>query len=302
MKKQYSIFHIEGGLGKHVVATAVARAIKKNHPSRDLIVVCAYPEVFLNLDFVSRVYKHGVTPYFYQDYIKGKDFLMFRHEPYFTTEHLKKQTSLLENWCKLYEVEYSGELPEVVFNYRQQQFNSKLWNRNKPIFVIQTNGGPLENQPYPYSWTRDLPPNLHLPIVDAFKDTHHIIQVCRDKSQAINSPNVESIYKPMSNMDLFGLVSHSDKRLLIDSSLQHAAVALNRPSTVLWIGTDPKVFGYSDHKNISANLGDENHKLPDSYLFDYNFLGTIHECPVIDQTTMFNPEEIINSLITGDLI
>jgi hypothetical protein len=302
MKKQYSIFHIEGGLGKHVVATAVARAIKKNHPSRDLIVVCAYPEVFLNLDFVSRVYKHGVTPYFYQDYIKGKDFLMFRHEPYFTTEHLKKQTSLLENWCKLYEVEYSGELPEVVFNYRQQQFNSKLWNRNKPIFVIQTNGGPLENQPYPYSWTRDIPPYVYNDIVEHFKNTHHIIQVCRDESQAINNPSVEVLNKPLSNMELFGLVQMSDKRLLIDSSLQHAAVALNKPSTVLWIGTSPKIFGYNSHNNIIANLNDDTFKLPDSYLFDYNFLGSLHECPVINQTTLFDPKTIIESFYTPALV
>jgi hypothetical protein len=55
-QNKYSIFHIEGGLGKHVAATAVARAIKKNHPERDLIVVCAYPEIFINLDFISRVY------------------------------------------------------------------------------------------------------------------------------------------------------------------------------------------------------------------------------------------------------
>jgi hypothetical protein len=302
MKKQYSIFHIEGGLGKHVVATAVARAIKKNHPSRDLIVVCAYPEVFLNLDFVSRVYKHGVTPYFYQDYIKDKDFLMFKHEPYFTTEHLKKQTSLLENWCKLYEIEYSGELPEVVFNYRQQQFNSKLWSRNKPIFVIQTNGGPLENQPYPYSWTRDIPPYVYNDVIEHFKHTHHIIQVCRDESQAINNPNVEVLNKPLSNMELFGLVQMSDKRLLIDSSLQHAAVALNKLSTVLWIGTSPKVFGYKSHNNIVANLNDDTFKLPDSYLFDYNFLGTLHECPVVDQATLFDTKTIIESFYNTTLI
>jgi hypothetical protein len=69
MEKKYSIFHIEGGLGKHVLATAVARCIKNNHPERELIVVCAYPEVYLNLDFVGRVYRLGNTPYFYDDYI-----------------------------------------------------------------------------------------------------------------------------------------------------------------------------------------------------------------------------------------
>ena len=302
IEKKYSIFHIEGGLGKHVLSTAVARVIKKNHPERELIVVCAYPEIFINLDFVSRVYRHGNTPYFYQDYIKDADFLMFKHEPYFTTEHIKKQTSLIETWCKLYNLEYSGELPELVFNYRQRQFNSRLWERSKPIFVYQTNGGPLENQPYPYSWTRDIPPHLHSEIIKNFKDTHHIIQICRDEKQVIDNPNVEAIYKPLSNMELFGLIEMSDKRLLIDSSLQHAAIALDKPSTVLWVGTSHKVFGYNLHTNIVANLTDENFKLPDSYLFDYNFLGTLHECPVINQSNMFDVKEIIDSLTKKPLL
>lgn len=294
--KQYSIFHLEGGLGKHVAATAIARAIKKNHPERDLIVVCAYPEIFINLNFVSRVYRHGHTPYFYQDYIKDQDFLMFKHEPYFTTEHIKKETSLIENWCNLYELEYSGELPEIKFNFRQSQFNQNLWSRNKPIMLIQTNGGPMEEQPYPYSWTRDIPPYLHEDIVKEFSPTYHIIQVCRHEQQAINHPDVEVINGPLSNIELFGLVAISSKRLLIDSSLQHAAAALGKESTVLWIGTDPKVFGYDSHRNIVANLEDTNFNLPDSYLFDYNFTGTLHECPVTDQTTMFDISEIINSL------
>jgi hypothetical protein len=295
---KYSIFHVEGGLGKHIAATAVARAIKKTHPDRQLIVVCAYPEVFMNLEYTDRVYRHGNTPYFYQDYIKSQDFLMFKHEPYFTTEHIKKKTPLIENWCKLYGLEYSGELPEIQFNFRQLQYNNRLWSRSKPIFLIQTNGGPMDNQPYPYSWTRDMPPYLQTKIVEAFKETHHIIQICREESQAINSPFVEVITKPLSNMELFGLVAMSDKRLLIDSSLQHAAMALNKPSTVLWIGTDPKVFGYDFHSNIKANLNDTSFKLPDSYLFDYNFLGTLHECPVMEQNDMFNVTDIVDTLKT----
>jgi hypothetical protein len=296
--KKYSIFHIEGGLGKHVAATAVARAIKKNHADRELIIVCAYPEVFINLDFISRVYRHGNTPYFYQDYIKEQDFLMFKHEPYYTTEHIKQETSLIENWCNLYNLEYSGELPEMSFNYRQQQYNNSLWYRSKPIFLIHTNGGPIEGQPYPYSWTRDIPQYIYEPIINFFKDTHHIIQVCRDVNQGINKPSVEVISSSLSNIELFGLVEASDKRLLIDSSLQHAAAALNKPSTVLWIGTNPKLFGYSTHTNIKANLNDDDFKLPDSYIFDYNFTGTLHECPVKDQTTLFDIDDIINSFKT----
>lgn len=293
---KYSIFHIEGGLGKHIAATAVARAIKKNHPDRELVVVCAYPEIYINLDFIYRVYRHGNTPYFYQEYIKNVDFLIFKHEPYFTTEHIKKELPLIENWCKLYNLDYSGESPEVKFNFRQQQYNVNKWVRNKPVLLIQTNGGPLNEQPFPYSWTRDMPQYIYQPIIDVFSETYHIIQVCRNESQAIQHPGVEVVHGQLTNMELFGLVNYSHKRLLIDSSLQHIAKALNKQSTVLWVGTDPKVFGYDTHINIKANLNDSNFKLPDSYLFDYNFLGTLHECPVFDQTSMFDVNEIIESL------
>jgi hypothetical protein len=289
---KFSLFHIEGGLGKHVAATAVARCIKNNHPDRKLIVVCAYPEVFLNLDFVDRVYRIGVTPYFYQDYIKDQDILIFKHEPYFTTEHIHKKLNLIENWCKLYSLEYHGELPELVFNVRQRQFGFTKWNRNRPIMVIQTNGGPIKDQPYPYSWTRDMPFNLAEEIVRTFSNQYHIIQICRDQNQAVKG--AEAIFASMPNMELFSLLLYSSKRVLIDSCLQHAAAALKLKSTVLWIGTSPKIFGYEIHDNIVANLP-ENFKLPDSYLFDYGFHGNLHECPILDMN-IFDQSEVLNTI------
>jgi hypothetical protein len=59
--RKYSIFQIQGGLGKHIAATAVAQAIKNNHPDRELIVVCAWPELWANLPFVYRVFPLGNT-------------------------------------------------------------------------------------------------------------------------------------------------------------------------------------------------------------------------------------------------
>jgi hypothetical protein len=82
--------------------------------------------------------------------------------------------------------------------------------------------------------------------------------------------------------------------LLIDSCLQHAAAALGLQSTVLWVGTSPKVFGYNMHHNIVAQLPNTV-KLPDSYLFDYNFNGMVHECPLFD-TNIFDINEIIETL------
>jgi hypothetical protein len=292
--KQYSLFHIEGGLGKHIAATAVARAIKSNHPNRELIVVCAYPEIFLNLPFVSRVYRIGMTPYFYDDFINGKDTIIFKQEPYFTTDHIHKNLPLIETWCKVHELKYSGEKPELIFNIRQQQIGFRRWKRDRPVMVIQTNGGPMKDQPFPYSWTRDMPWPIANQIVQAFASQYHIIQICRQADQGISGAEV--ITENLSNMELMALLLQSQKRVLIDSCLQHAAAAVNLPSTVLWIGTSPKIFGYDLHTNISAKLP-ENVKLPDSYLFDYNFNGMVHECPLLD-LNIFDESEVLNSINT----
>ena len=226
------------------------------------------------------------------DYINEKDSLIFKHEPYFTEDHIHKKLPLIQNWCKLLNLEYGGERPELVFNLRQQQVGINKWQRQKPVMVIQTNGGPLNEQPYPYSWTRDIPIDIAQQIVNSFKEYYHIIQICRHEANALQG--VEVVKDPMSNMELFSLLLLSQKRLLIDSCLQHAAAALGLQSTVLWVGTSPKVFGYNIHNNIQAQLPNTV-KLPDSYLFDYNFNGMVHECPLFD-TNIFNINEIIESL------
>lgn len=291
--EKYAIFHIEGGLGKHIAATAVAKTIKNNHKDRKLIIVCSYPEIFVNLPCVWRVYRNNTTSYFYDDFVKDKDSLVFKHEPYFTTEHIHGKLPLIQNWCNLYNLNWLGEMPEVKFNLREQMVFQKKWAREKPIFLIQTNGGPLLEQPFPYSWTRDMPQLLSKSIVEQFKKDYHIIQICRNELNFIDDVEVQS--QPMSNMELLYLLTMSEKRLLIDSSLQHGAAALKLPSTVLWVATNPKIFGYDLHDNIVANIS-KTIPLPDSYLFDYNFHGSLHECPIFEGDILFDFDKIINSL------
>jgi hypothetical protein len=291
--EKYAIFHIEGGLGKHIAATAVAKTIKNNHKDRKLIIVCSYPEIFINLPCVWRVYRNNTTSYFYDNFVKDKDSLVFKHEPYFTTEHIHGKLPLIQNWCNLYNLNWLGEMPEVKFNLREQMVFQKKWSREKPIFLIQTNGGPLLDQPFPYSWTRDMPQLLSKSIVEQFKKDYHIIQICRNELNFIDDVEVQS--QPMSNMELLYLLTMSEKRLLIDSSLQHGAAALKLPSTVLWVATNPKIFGYDLHDNIVANIS-KTIPLPDSYLFDYNFHGSLHECPIFEGDVLFDFDKIINSL------
>ena len=190
------------------------------------------------------------------------------------------------------DLKYDYQVPSLNFNFVQQR-NSLKWKRDLPILVIQTNGGPL-NSTLEYSWTRDIPYSLALQIANKYKKTHYIVQICKPTSMHL--PDVEVLDQPMSAMDMFTLLAVSDKRILIDSCLQHAAAALNLPSTVFWIGTSPINFGYSTHINITANPPSDTTKLIDSYLFDYSFEGITHECPYYSLEEMFDIDDILKTI------
>lgn len=294
---KYCIFHVQGGIGKHIASTAVAKAIKNNNKDRKLIVVCAYPEIFLNLSYVHRVYRIGATQYFYQEYVQDKDSLLFHNEPYLTTDHINKRKRLVESWCSMYGIEYSGEETDLIFNKLQFDLSKQYWKREKPLMIIHTNGGVMTLDAKPYSWTRDMPPELAQKLADHYKSKYHIIQLTK-----LNSPKIEGIEcvfatqeKSLSLMEYFSVLLHAKKRILIDSSVQHAAAALKKKSTVLWNATSPKVFGYGLHDNICANTPYEC-KLPGSYLFDFDFNGNEAEYPYGEGSELYDIDQIIASV------
>ena len=292
-QKKYFIWFIQGGLGKNVAATALVKSIKKTHPDRKLIIVCSWPQVFLNNPNIDRVYNAGNIPHFYEDYIEGKDVIIFRHEPYNQTDHITKKKHLVNNWCDLLGIEYKQQQPVLYPNY-PQKMTTGLWQRTKPIMVIQTGGGPMQGQKFSYSWTRDMPVEIAKEVVNQYSQEYHIIQVTRPDGYRLDG--VEIVDQVLSNMELFALLVSSKKRVLIDSCLHHAAAALQLQSTVLWVGTSPTVFGYNIHKNIIAKLPQKASQLIGSYLFDYQFENNMHECPYIDVKDMFNIEEILKNI------
>ena len=295
---KYSIFHVQGGIGKHVAATAVAKVIKNNHPDRKLIVVCVYPDIFTNLDYIDRVYQLGATSYFYQNYVHEHDSIIFHHEPYYTTDHIHKKLPLIQNWCKLYGLEYNGEMPSVKFNKLQHDISRKFWVKSgKPIMVLHTNGGLMTTDAKPYAWTRDMPESIGQAIVDHYKKDYYIYQITKINSPKLKGANhiFATPQQALSTMELFSLLLHSKKRILIDSCLQHAAAALKKSSVVLWNGTSPKVFGYDLHTNITTKIPYD-FKLPGSYLFDFDFNGNEIEYPFTEDQELFDVEEIINAI------
>jgi len=285
----FLVWHIEGGLGKNIAATGLISSLAKKYKNRKIVIVASYPEVFLNHPDVYRVYRVGMTSYFYHDYILGKDTIVFRQEPYFQSGHIMRKKHLIENWCNLLDIEYQNQKPSLHMNMVQNQLTG-IWNREKPILLIQTNGGPFQGQNLNYTWTRDMPIDLALHIAEKFRKDFHIIQLTREGSYKLQG--VEVVDYQMTNMELIGLLMSSNKRFLIDSSLQHAASAFNLQSVVFWIGTASENFGYDSHININALPPKGNVKMIDSYLFDYSFDGAIHECPYNSVNEMFDAQEL----------
>jgi len=308
--EKYSVFHIQGGLGKHIAATAVAKCIKNNYPDRKLIVVGVWTDVFMNLPFIDRVYQLGNTSYFYQNYIENQDSLIFHNEPYFTTDHIHKRLPLIQTWCKMYGLNYNGEMPELHFNALQKKISKEVWVKSngkgqksksdKPVMVIHTNGGMVTPDAKPFMWARDMPYDIAQQIVDKYHKKYTIYQCTKQNSEkCVNAHIVDyGFYEgamQLSTMEFLSVILHSDKRVLIDSSLQHAAAALKLPSVVLWNGTSPKVFGYDMHTNIET-IKPHNFKLPGSYLFDFDFNGAEHEYPFDDSEELYDIKEIFKAI------
>lgn len=285
---KYIILQIEGGIGKNVVATAVARAISKQHTDRKLIILTAHPDIWLCNPRIWKVLEFGKVPYFHQDYIADKDTLLFIQEPYRCADYIYKRKSLSQIWCEMYNIEWDGEKPEMYFTNLEFDFVQTLINKQKPIFLIQPFGG-ASQQGHKYSWARDLPPKVAQSVIDEMSKNFRVIQVRREDQIGLN--NCE--YLSLNPRQLALAIMTSDKRLFIDSYMQHAAAALGYSSTVVWIVNDPKVLGYSIHKNIQSEF--KNGELRNSMYEAHDILGDPLQLATIPDQ-LFDANKILETL------
>jgi hypothetical protein len=288
--EKYSIFHIEGGIGKNILATTVVSSLKKSEQDRKIIIVTAWSDVWLNNPNVYRTYQFGHLAHFHKTYIKGKDVKIYRHDPYFQEDYILKRKHLIQTWCDLCGVEYDGSFPRLYLNPLEVEATRIKLNLEKPMMIIHANGGGGQ-QKLPYSWYRDLPYMNGVDIVNEFKDTYNIYQVARDNQPLL--PNVTKLNMPLRH--LFASFLFSKKRLLIDSFSQHVSAALNLPSTVVWIGNKPEILGYKMHKNILCNVAPAHDTYHASYLEDFDISGNDVQFPY-NTLKLFDSQEIIKSL------
>jgi hypothetical protein len=284
------IFQISGGIGKVIASTAICVSIKEKYPDSKLIVVSGYPEVFLGNKNVDRAFAFGQQAYFYKEYVENQDILVFAQEPYLEAKHIKQEEHLIETWCRMYNLPVTQTRGELFTTQREKDFFGKGYASEKPILLIHANGGAETEQKY--SWARDIPSIVVNEVISQYSKDYHIVQIRREHQLAYDGAS--SVLD--SFRSLLILIGLSEKRLFIDSFSQHAAAAFGLPSSVLWIGTSPKVFGYDLHKNIESQPMTVQPELRNAYLSKFNIIGDPIEFPYNNEFEIFDIQEVINSL------
>lgn len=285
------IFQVDGGLGKSIIATAVLKAIKNQYRKANIIVVTGFPDVFANNPNVNKVFASGNTISIHKNYILNKDAKVFISDPYLTSDFITESEHLIKIWCEMYGVEYNGEMPELFLSKAEKEYFLPFYKLDKPIFAIQPNGGGI-NQPLKYSWTRDIPQPIIQEVINYFANDYHVLHIKRE-DQIIYENTLHALD---SFRSIAVLLSISEKRLLIDSSSLHIATALNLPSVVTWIGTNPKVFGYNMHSNIMANEPTNPTNIEHPYYQKHLLFEDLSTYPYNDLKEVFDVNEIIKAL------
>lgn len=287
------IFHIDGGLGKHILATAVLKAIKKFYPEHIIKIVCSYPDVFKHNPNVDFIYQNGNHGNFYLEHIKEQEhkIKLLYADPYTQGDFILSKKHLLRIWLEQWNIPYNGEKPEIFLSPAEVEYLTPFYKTEKPILAIHPNGGPT-TQGFNYSWTRDLPESTVLAVIEEFKKTHTIVHIKRENQKEYP----DTLHALDSFRSIAVLLQMSDKRLLIDSFSQHLAAAFSLPSLVCWVTTDPEIFGYDIHNNIRANRPDLLENFTGNLYQGYALSQDIHTCPYTTTKNIFSDNEIIYQL------
>ncbi len=285
------IFQIDGGLGKSIMATAIVKIIKKKYKNSKLIVVTAYPDVFLNNPNVFETYRSDQSNGLYLKYIKDQNSKVFVGDPYRHNDFITEKSHLLKTWSRLFGLNHTNESPEIYLTQPEIEYFTPFYKTDKPILAIQTNGGPAE-QNYNYAWTRDIPETTVLDVIEEFKDIYTIVHIKRQNQKEY--PDTLSALDGFRSIAI--LLMLSSKRLLMDSFTQHLAKAVNKKSTVCWVTTKPEIFGYKSHDNIIAEPFTKEPILHTAVYQPFNLSQDIATIPYYNLNEVFSSTKIIESI------
>jgi hypothetical protein len=275
---------IEGGIGKGIAATGAVKIASEEH---EIDVITAWPDVWHGNGSVNKVWDWNKVEYM-SEFIKGYDKVIF-DDPYRNTEFLLGGLDITATYNHMLNGLSEPVTPEIFLSKAEHlTVKELLVDIEKPILVVQTNGG----QNAGYAWNRDIPLEEAVAILNNFNEEYEIIHL-----RGANQPEIGGT-KHTADLNVrqcMVVLAMSEKRLLIDSVYQHAAAAMDLPSTVLWVQTEKEKFGYSLHTNIDANQPE----LENMDRLEGIFKGLDMDpskCPFGPEQQIFDVEKVVTAL------
>jgi len=303
------LFRCNGGVGKNIIGTAIVQQIKFKYPDAIIHVQASYPDVFINMDGVAKVFPLQAYPYFYDEH---KNFEVMETEPYLDLEYRQGKIHLVEAWCKRLGLDVPTEKRGylTIDDQEKQVANAILLpgKIDRPIVAFQHVGGtssytPEQAQdPSRIKHYRDLPFEIAQEIVDKLIEAKlMVLQIGlpteKRLARCMNLPDNQV----MNTRHIFALLEKCQFALTIDSMLQHAWVALGKKdAVVLWGGTNQQNLGYTCNKNLEMKDTCPNLHCnrPDTFMMDVIGNGQLWKCPNGIKCMKFNVDYVVNQFMS----
>ncbi len=303
-KAKTIIMPITGGIGRNIFATSMIENFKRVYPTKKLIVVAGYPDVFINNPKINRVYGFNTVQHLYEDYIdRNEDTLMLEVEPYRHPEYMSGNRHIVDCWCEMLELPCETLMPRLYFSKSEREIAEMFVKKfNKPMILFQHIGGPVPNDQANTAMDKAIYQSMMFRRSLREKTTQKIVDTLSEAGYLVGSVQANNQFCPekaeKSSFPLravFCLLPYVSGVIAIDSFLQHAAAAFEIPSLVLWMGTSPERLGYKLHTNLRrAECPTPECHRPNSYAFDILSNGSQWTCPYNDVCTDYEADLIID--------
>lgn len=257
---RYSTFRVEGGLGKHIVFSALIPELYKKYGQ--INIISAYYDVFLNNKMVKNSW--GID-YFSRNArtLQSQVKEMFTHEPY-KGDYMFGDIHVLESWCTAYGIDRSKVGNPNIFINEELKAQAKeiVKQLGGKFFLTQFSGGqpPIGFNPdsayqfNPFQLTRNYPFQMATILVNKLSK-----QFPDYKFLDFTLPNEPTIYGTerivAPYLVYYELCKYATGIICIDSSLAHFSAAAGTKAHVLWntkAEGKPTTFGWESNLNISA--------------------------------------------------
>ena len=296
------VFTINGGAGKNVAATAVVRCLAVAHPDLPIHVVTGWPDVWLSNPHVRQVYRFGRTEQFYEQVMGHGRAKIIAGEPYLHDDYIHGDRHLIDVWCELAGAAWDGQPGEIVLSADELAMAREfVVSQPKPALLFQPFAGPPPEAATRLAYLkhqgrqqrRSLPIEQAQRLVNALATDYTVLH-----ARLNEQPNLTNTVAVVDHLRILAALTVAcEKRVLVDSFLQHAAAALVMPSVVCWSGTSPKLLGYDLHRNlVHRACATPMCGRPNSHLFDMTAMDLPWTCPFADACLQHPLDSILEAV------